>query len=329
MSSEPLAVRFVNPQDSGTSCICGAQKYVYSLRRKEWIMTETNVRIVSPLRHFAKGGMRICYEVEEVEYDGSRTKCIAKLFLKVVNDVKEVDYFGEGETQCLCEEFAKNFNTSKFEGSDRPIVSFLQCHVVRISKRDIPKEYAQCKEGFFSYKTTDTGEVMFVMEPKLNGHFTKYNSNFGDCYEKDRHCKTESQMRRRMRMFCVAEAFSHFTLVDSGGSMLLCDIQGVNDLFTDPQIHTEDGKGLGLGNMGTEGIEKFVLNHKCNEICRGLGLKPFQGARPKNSTPGTGNLYAQIRLQLQEDALPLARPVEQMTDEERLSHALKLSRITY
>lgn len=38
--------------------------------------------------------------------------------------------------------------------------------------------------------------------------------------------------------------------------MLVCDLQGVNDFFTDPQIHSEDGKGLGLGNMGLEGIDK-------------------------------------------------------------------------
>lgn len=57
--------------------------------------------------------------------------------------------------------------------------------------------------------------------------------------------------------------------------MLVCDLQGVNDFFTDPQIHSEDGKGLGLGNMGLEGIDKWVGSHVCNDICKSLGLQPL------------------------------------------------------
>lgn len=33
------------------------------------------------------------------------------------------------------------------------------------------------------------------------------------------------------------QAFSHFTYCHSGGKLLICDIQGVGDKYTDPQIH--------------------------------------------------------------------------------------------
>ena len=37
------------------------------------------------------------------------------------------------------------------------------------------------------------------------------------------------------------QAFSHFTYEASCQSMLVVDVQGVGDVYTDPQIHTIDG----------------------------------------------------------------------------------------
>ena len=56
--------------------------------------------------------------------------------------------------------------------------------------------------------------------------------------------------------------------------MIVCDIQGVEDLFTDPQVHTSDGKGYGQGNLGVWGVHTFLCSHTCNEICAALGLPP-------------------------------------------------------
>jgi hypothetical protein len=57
----------------------------------------------------------------------------------------------------------------------------------------------------------------------------------------------------------IANAFSHFTYAKSGGKILICDIQGVNDTYTDPQIHTLSGKGFGVGNLGYTGI-RYVFS---------------------------------------------------------------------
>lgn len=40
---------------------------------------------------------------------------------------------------------------------------------------------------------------------------------------------------------------------------------GVGDLYTDPQIHTEDGQGYGDANLGTRGMALFFSSHKCNK----------------------------------------------------------------
>lgn len=47
------------------------------------------------------------------------------------------------------------------------------------------------------------------------------------------------------------KAFSHFTFERSGHQLIVVDIQGVGDLYTDPQIHTEQGTDFGDGNLGT------------------------------------------------------------------------------
>ncbi|RNF07308.1 myosin heavy chain kinase A [Trypanosoma rangeli] len=115
----------------------------------EWVATGTNVRVLAPLQASARGGMRVCYDVEEVEEDGGRTQCVAKLFLRNISDVVEKDYFSEGEAQCMCEQFATSFNKATFTGIERPHVSFLQCQVLRTPKQNIPAEHRDGQHGFF------------------------------------------------------------------------------------------------------------------------------------------------------------------------------------
>ena len=100
-------------------------------------------------------------------------------------------------------------------------------------------------------------------EPKIEGNYEKHNDNNGTVYS------------GVLSPSLTPQAFSHFSLEKTGGLLLVCDIQGVGDFYTDPQIHSSDGKGFGLGNLGARGIARFKSTHRCNCVCRQLGLQPF------------------------------------------------------
>jgi myosin-heavy-chain kinase len=289
-----------------------ATRYIYDLKKQAWVDVPINVCIPNPTKGFEAGGMRICFEVLEVDEHGHRSEMVAKFFRKNIDRVVEVDYFNEGAAQCMSEEFAQNFNLHLKRVDESRLaavggkchISFLMCQVVRIRTIDLPPRLQANPalygpNSFFTFRTTDKGEVMFVMEYKLKGTFTKYNNNFGEIYESSDAKKPISaeDERKRARVFQYSEAFSHFSLVESGGSMLVCDLQGVLDFFTDPQIHTEDGKGLGMGNMGQEGIDKWTSKHQCNTVCRAINLLDLWGRPNPDALPPAAVSVAQQQQQ--------------------------------
>lgn len=71
------------------------------------------------------------------------------------------------------------------------------------------------------------GQPLFHIEHYIEGNYVKYNSNSG--FVDNRVCRQ------------TPHAFSHFTFERSGHDLIVVDIQGVGDLYTDPQIHTAMG----------------------------------------------------------------------------------------
>ena len=85
----------------------------------------------------------------------------------------------------------------------------------------------------------------------LTGKYQKYSNNY---YYADVERNTP-------------HAFAHFSFEASGRQLIICDIQGVQDIYTDPQVHNQSGEGFGRGNLGQAGFQGFLQTHRCNAIC--------------------------------------------------------------
>jgi Alpha-kinase family len=85
------------------------------------------------------------------------------------------------------------------------------------------------------------------------------------------------------------EAFTHFTYHRSGGSLIVCDLQGRwrkpghnrprRYELSDPAICSR-ARSYGPTDLGEKGIDSFFCNHSCNEFCHRHG--DGRWARPRN-----------------------------------------------
>lgn len=112
----------------------------------------------------------------------------------------------------------------------------------------------------------------FMLEQEIKGTFQKFNSNSGWSAGDD-----------------VLDTFSHWTWCETQ-SVVVCDLQGVKGgpgepmygrnevhyyLLTDPAINSKD-KRFGVSDMGDPGIQTFFHKHKCNYLCRAMGLQNYR-----------------------------------------------------
>jgi len=182
---------------------------------------------------FGEGGMRLVYRCWELE-NNSRILSCAKVFK---DDEGVQAYFDEAMTQMVSESYAQEFNRECYKKKLRYNVGFVPVSVLRL-------------------KTADGRRLVYNVEPMLDGDYRKHNDNDG-------HVESE---------LLLPQAFSHYTYELSNNLLVVVDIQGVGSFYTDPQIHTFDGHGFGLGNLGHDGLTKFLKTHECNDLCRLLDL---------------------------------------------------------
>ena len=162
-------------------------------------------------------------------------QCVEKTFVakRYRKNVKTSQYFDDVSMHSIAEFWAQKFNSYDPPKKAR----FVPAAVLELPYRE-PK-------------------LTFAIEPHLLGEFKKYNNNNGFVSEEAR---------------CTPQAFSHFTFHASGGELMIVDIQGVGDDYTDPQILSRDGEGYGRGNLGEKGMLKFLHTHRCNGVCKALSL---------------------------------------------------------
>jgi elongation factor 2 kinase len=76
---------------------------------------------------------------------------------------------------------------------------------------------------FVDAAVVDINGLLFWLEPRMEGVYRKYSNNNG--------WTDESRL--------TPHAFSHFSYEAGAKDLVIVDMQGVGDDFTDPQIHTD------------------------------------------------------------------------------------------
>ena len=146
------------------------------------------------------------------------------------------------ETQTIASTYANEFNTHKQKPSHLETLEFTPVDVARM----------------------DNG-TLYVVQVFVHGKFEKFNTNNGIVH-------------LSLPGSDLMQAFSHFTYVHSGGSLLICDLEGVKSgnrfLLTDPAIHNKTGSNrYGSTDSGFVGIKRFFKSHTCNGICCQMNLE--------------------------------------------------------
>lgn len=202
-------------------------------------MSITELTINKRSKPFAQGAMRVASYARTT---ASTNRLIVKSFKK---DGKRLAHLVEDmRCQALCKAFALEFNALLGEQFS---LDFIVTACLRSKRRG------------------GLHEKHLSLERYIEGTYVKYNSNT-NWVNKDLRSDPFNQ---------AAQAFSHFTFERSQGRFLVCDLQGVGHLLTDPAIHTRDAERFKLSdtNLGEDGFKFFFSSHKCNDICSKLRLK--------------------------------------------------------
>ena len=112
-------------------------------------------------------------------------------------------------------------------------------------------------------------EEFVTVEQLVDGEFTKLVNNDGSI------CEPCSELTEK------AESLAHFSYCKSNNQLMVVDMQGSGYTLFDPEIASKElvyqGEYLfSTGNLTVAAISQFAEHHKCNNLCKYLGLEDLK-----------------------------------------------------
>lgn len=253
------------------------RRFDYDPATQMWTVTETLLKVEAA--PFAEGAMRECFRMKKMtqrivsqffQQDWERaSNYVMKRYKdppgapKLSRKDDRARYFDDVQMQMDAKLLGQLFTN---ERKPPKKVDFLHCFVVELPQR--PGKPTFAVERFMA----GGGEGG-------DGGYRKYNSNAGMVEHESlgggSSSFTEASGARAVTR-ATPQAFTHFTFERTGGRKMCVDIQGIDDLYTDPQIHTLDGIGYGSGNLGVAGMALFFSTHHFTPLSADLGLRRFE-----------------------------------------------------
>jgi hypothetical protein len=226
-------------------------RHWYDWSSKKWLFESTQVQI-DWKKPIAAGNLRVALRMVDHSRPKGNQCCAAKYVKPEHFDGHDRAYI-DVEMQEACRAISRAFNAHL----PPKHVTFLSCWVIKREGTGIANHLQ-----------------VLAVEPFIDpSSYVKHNNNYGFVLPNARN---------------TPQAFSHFSWEHTQHKMMVVDIQGVGDVYTDPQIHTADGRGFGQGNCGMKGISQFLRTHRCNPICEMLKLTPNNPATMDSGTACPG-----------------------------------------
>ncbi|GCC28076.1 hypothetical protein chiPu_0006502 [Chiloscyllium punctatum] len=214
-----------------------ATRYRYNAISGKWVEDKVFVKMAK--QPFGRGAMRECYRTKKLSnFTRHQQWNSASNYVAkcYLDSVDREVYFEDVRLQMEAKLWGEEYNRHKPPKQ----VDIMQMCILEMKDRP--------------------GKPLYHLEHYIEGKYIKYNSNSG--FVRDENFRLTPQ------------AFSHFTFERSAHQLIVVDIQGVGDLYTDPQIHTFGGTDFGDGNLA-----KTVLRGT-EEVCGSTRVRTISGSRP-------------------------------------------------
>jgi len=256
-----------------------AHRLMYVVETHSWMSEPVLVQLDT--KSFGAGALRECFkmkqirglELQAVDKQGSTYMSIPDILrwtrrtrtCWVAKRYKNPEHWflhkQDVAMQMVAKRYAESFNLirqariatamvpSKWKAATHP-VDFLMSHLVEFEGSSPPH-----------------GTPTFAVEAFVFGRYDKYNTNAGLIHAD----------RRR-----TPQAFSHFTFEHSERALICVDVQGVDDLYTDPAVHAHAKYLWCDANLGFKGLALFFWSHRCNDACKLLQLPRFSNYRDQS-----------------------------------------------